>query len=142
MILVHRPLETGRSGSVPLNVSREMLAKTRWRCAAIDGTEFGFDLEEPLRDGSLVYASGDHVYVIRQMPEALLEVRIGDTWEAVRLGWMLGNLHFAIEITGDVIRVTDDVAVRQMLEREEINFGVVNAVFKPLSGGGHRHHRQ
>jgi urease accessory protein len=99
---------------VPVNVSREMLAKRRWRRAAVDGTEFGFDLEEPLRDGSAVYASGENVYVIRQLPEAVLEVGIEDFREAARLGWMLGNLHFAVEITGNAIRVTDDVAVRQM----------------------------
>ena len=117
-----------------------MLAKRRWRCAATDGTEFGFDLEEPLRDGSIVHATGDHVYVVRQTGEAVLEVEIGDSREAARVGWMLGNLHFVVEIAGNVIRVADDVAVRRMFEREGIRFEAMVAVFKPIASGGHHHH--
>ncbi len=140
MIVVRKPLNIAETHPVPVKVSREVLAKRRWRCAATDGTEFGFDLEEPLRDGSIVHATGDHVYVVRQSGEAVLEVEIGDSQEAARVGWMLGNLHFVVEIAGNVIRVADDVAVRRMFEREGIRFEAMNAVFKPIVSGGHHHH--
>ncbi len=139
MIIVRKALNIAETGSVPLQVARGTLAKRRWRCVAADGTDFGFDLEEPLRDGSVVHASGENVYVVRQLPEAVIEVGIADLKEAARLGWMLGNLHFVVEITEHAIRVTDDAAIRQMFKREGFRFKAMNAVFKPIAGEGHHH---
>jgi urease accessory protein len=51
---------------------------------------------------------------------------------------MIGNLHFQIEIAGEVIRVVDDPAVRQMFEREGIAYAACKRIFHPLSGG-HQH---
>lgn len=116
---------------VKLLVDRLTLAKRRWRGVAENGREFGFDLDVPLRDGD-AFASD---YVIAQAPEPVLEMRAA---QPARLGWMLGNLHFPIELNGDVIRVGDDVAVRQMLEREHVPFTAAERVFRPLAGG-HRH---
>ena len=140
MIIVRKPLEIFEAGTVALKVARGTLAKRRWRCVASDGMEFGFDLEEPLQDGSVVYASGENFYVVCQLPEAVLEVGLGDFKKAARLGWMLGNLHFVIEITEDAIRVGDDIAVRQMFEREGFPFKAMNAVFKPMRSEEHHHH--
>jgi urease accessory protein len=54
------------------------------------------------------------------------------------LGWVLGNLHFPIEILEGQIRVCDDSAVRQMLLREGFTHQLADAVFQPLSGA-HSH---
>ena len=35
--------------SIPLTVERRVLAKRRWRGKAEDGTDFGFDLDVPLK---------------------------------------------------------------------------------------------
>ncbi len=140
MIIVRKPLDIAKPGTVLLTVARGTLAKRRWRICAADGTEFGFDLEEPLQDGSIVHASGEKIYVVRQLPEAVLEIGLGDPRQAAQLGWMLGNLHFVVEITGDAIRVIDDVAVRQMFKKEGYRFKAMNAVFKPITGEGRHHH--
>ena len=50
---------------------------------------------------------------------------------------MIGNLHFQIEIAGDIVRVVDDPAVRQLFEREGIAYTACKRVFHPLSGGHH-----
>ena len=124
---------------IPIPIDRYTLAKRRWRGVAEDGGEFGFDLDAPLADGVAVFQSETAVYVVAQKYEPVLEIALGaDSPVAARLGWMIGNLHFQIEIAGEVVRVTDDPAVRQLFERERIGFTACRRVFHPL-GGGHRH---
>ena len=119
-------------------VERLTLAKRRWRGIAEDGREFGFDLEAPLADGAAVFHSGAAAYVIAQKYEPMLEVALGaDSPTAARLGWMIGNLHFQIEVAGEIVRVADDPAARQLFERERIPFTACRRVFHPLSGGHH-----
>ena len=136
--------EPTQSANPPIliSVDRSTLAKRRWRGTATDGKEFGFDLERPLEDGALIFADSVNVYQLAQKPEALLTIALGDAAGAVRLGWLLGNLHFRIAVEDGVIQVPDDPAVQQALEREHIHFHRIKAVFRPLVGGhshGHGH---
>ncbi len=120
-------------------VERLTLAKRRWRGAAEDGSEFGFDIEQPLADGAAVWQGATGVYVVAQKYEAVLEVALGaDSAAAARLGWMIGNLHFPLEVAGAVVRTADDSALRQLFAREGITFVSCKRVFRPLSGG-HSH---
>ena len=137
MRLIHGPVSSplGYEILVPLKVDRLRLAKRRWRSFAGDGTEFGFDLEQPLRDKMIFYCDGPFAYVIEQLKEAVIEVDCpADSVSSARLGWMLGNLHFPIEIQGGTLRISDDPAIRQMLSREEIPHTFTEAVFQPFSG--------
>src|SRR5688572_15164414 len=109
--------------AVRIPVDRLTLAKRRWRGVAEDGKEFGFDLERPLNDGAQVFISDTSVYVIAQKYEPVLEVALGsDASAAARLGWIIGNLHFSLEVVGSLVRVADDPALRQLFERESISF--------------------
>lgn len=141
MHLVHRAL-TEWNLALPvarLPVERLALAKRRWRGVAEDGTEFGFDLEHPLADGAVVFQSETAAYVLAQKDEPVLEIALGaDAPAAARLGWMIGNLHFQIEVAGGLVRVSDDPAVRQLFAREGLAFTACKRVFHPL-GGGHQH---
>ncbi len=124
-----------------MRVDRLTLAKRRWRATADDGRELGFDLEVPLHDGDLVFIEGDVAYYIAQQPEPVLEVPLDDASPALaaRYGWLLGNLHFPVEIAGGGLRTADDPAIRQMLAREEIAVVPCSRVFNPLRSGGHTH---
>ncbi len=127
---------------IPIPTDRYTLAKRRWRGVADDGLELGFDLDAPLTDGAAVFQTDTAVYVIAQRYEPVLEVRSGThgVWsgDAARLGWMIGNLHFQIEVMGEIIRVVDDPAVRQLFERENIAYTPCKRIFHPLSGShGH-----
>ena len=125
--------------SIRVPVDRLTLAKRRWRGVADDGKEFGFDLENPLSDGAAVSVDGNSVYVIAQKYEPVLEVDLGtDAPAAARLGWLIGNLHFPLEVAGATVRVADDAALRQLFEREELAFTSCKRIFRPL-GGGHSH---
>jgi len=129
---------------VRIPVDRMTLAKRRWRGTAEDGTEFGFDLEKPLADGDIAFVDHGSRYFISQRYEPVLEVSLMDgAPAAARLGWIIGNLHFPLELAGNVVRVVDDSALRQLFEREHISFTPCKRVFRPLGGGhshGHHHH--
>ncbi len=140
MEIIHQPLKTC-DPSLPhtrLPVDRLTLAKRRWRGVAEDGQEFGFDLETPLTDGAIVFQTASTAYILTQKYEPVLEVALGtDSPTAARLGWLIGNLHFTIEVAGPIVRVVDDPAVRQLFEREHIAYVPCKRVFHPLSGGHH-----
>jgi urease accessory protein len=133
-------LATKSSGQkVSLPVDRTTLAKRRWHGVAEDGMSFGFDLEKPLHDGAVFFETGTAQYVLAQKPEPLLEVALGDPAEAAQTAWSLGNLHFAIEVDRDSIRVTDDPAARLYLERNHVPFQAINQVFRPIKTVPHDH---
>lgn len=145
MDLIHHPLDQSAADlaplpRIPITVARLDLEKRRWRGLAADGREFGFDLHHPLHHGAAVFATASHAYVIAQAPEPVLEIALGDAEASARLGWKIGNLHFPIEINPTAVRVIDDPALRQMLEREQIPFAEKTAVFQPLKGLPHAHH--
>lgn len=138
--MIHGPLaQADESLSVVrIAADRLTLAKRRWRGVAEDGREFGFDLEKPLADGTTVWQA-EARYVIAQAYESVLEVSLSSAAPiAAKLGWMIGNLHFPLEVVGESVRVADDSALRQMFEREGISYTACKRVFHPLRGG-HRH---
>ena len=145
MQIVRAPLPEWNQSLPPIRISvdRLTLAKRRWRGVGEDGSDFGFDLDAPLADGASVFQNERAVYFIAQKYEPVLEIRNAEVGmrngtEAARLGWVIGNLHFQIQITDEVVRVADDPALRQLFERERIAFVACKRVFHPLSGG-HRH---
>ncbi len=141
MRMVHGPVVPNAASRVTLAVDRLTLAKRRWRGTAEDGAEFGFDLAEPLTHGTVFGVTENACYVIEQKPEEVLEIALDDSSDAAaRIGWMLGNLHFPVEIIARTIRVADDPAARQMLHRESVKFEARQQLFQPIKAGAHGHH--
>jgi urease accessory protein len=143
MRLIHAPLNTDElSGSrslIPLHTDRLRLAKSRWRGTAQDGCEFGFVLEKPMRHGTFFFQTDAALYQVVQLPEPVIEFTLpAASGESTRLGWLLGNLHFPVEILPATVRVSDDPAIRQMLLREGIPHYFLEALFQPLAGA-HSH---
>jgi urease accessory protein len=124
-----------------LIVPRHSLAKRRWRAKAEDGADFGFDLETPLKHGDTILQTPKAVYVIYQEPEKVLSLAFHSPTEAAGLGWQIGNLHFPVAIRENSLLVEDDLAIRQMLDREHIPYTEAEEVFQPLNAAaGHHHH--
>jgi urease accessory protein len=136
----HSHGDHGSHHHIELRADRATLAKRRWRGQATDGREFGFDLAEPIHHGAHFFADGDHHYVIEQEPEEVLQILVATTEQAARVGWSLGNLHFAVQVLDNAVRVQPDSAVLQLLQREGRTFTRVTCVFLPLSAGAHGHH--
>jgi urease accessory protein len=134
MDIIHAALSNPESAvlEVVVPVDRLTLAKLRWRATAEDGREYGFDLAEPLRDNSPFFHIDGTTYIVSQRPEPVLEISLAGPEESARLGWLIGNLHFPLELCGDFIRVADDSALSQMLQREHIPCAQATRVFHPM----------
>ena len=124
-----------------LLTDRMTLAKRRWRGLAQDGREFGFDLDHPLSDGAVFHRECGRCYIISQAPESVLEIELGsDPSRAAVISWQIGNLHFPVEISDEVIRCADDPAIRLFLSRGDVRWRPTMAVFRPITSLGHAHH--
>jgi urease accessory protein len=148
MLLVRAPLAAKDEtlDEISIRVDRQKLAKLLWRAAADDGTDFGFELKEPLRHGDLVWRTARSRYAVRQAPEPVLEIPLDVTPDAAAfIGWAVGNLHFAIEAQPARLLAPDDSGLRQSLDRLGIHYHESVEIFQPhrvagkLIGHGHGH---
>ena len=125
---------------VSLTVERRVLAKRRWRGQAEDGTEFGFDLFSPLRNGICFHRQENRNYVINQKPESVFKIPYSNPNEAAHRAWQVGNLHFPAQFHDSYLLVEGDYAVRLMLERSQISFDESIEVFQPvMAASAHNH---
>lgn len=146
MHLIHSPLPAGTAHTlpeVPVVAERRTLAKRLWRASAADGTEFGFELTGPLRHRDVVHVSSEARYVIRQLPEPVLEVSLAVSPEKAALaGWIAGNMHCPVEVQNGRLLAADEKGLRAVFERAHIPFGSAYEVFQPsahTASAGHGH---
>jgi urease accessory protein len=132
--------ESAELHSVLLKVERRVLAKRRWRGRAEDGVDFGFDLSSPLKHGDCFHFFGEKRYLIDQLPEAVFKVTYPDSREAAHRAWQVGNLHFPAQFTEGYLLVENDLAIHQMLTRNEIAFEEAEEVFQPVVAAAGHHH--
>ncbi len=115
-----------------LRADRITLARRRWRGTADDGTDFGFELEMPLRDGDVVWQSATHRYVVQQAPESVVAIHLDLAPSAAAgIGWAIGNLHLELSAETNRLLAADEPAIRQLLDRLKIPFTATTAVFRP-----------
>ncbi|MFT3830382.1 MAG: urease accessory protein UreE [Opitutaceae bacterium] len=133
MILVRATIPSAPTlPEIPIPTERRQLAKRLWRAVATDGTEFGFELVGPLAHGDTVFLTDTVQYVIRQLPEPVLEIPLPPSPSAAAVtGWAVGNLHFPIEAQPTRLLSPDDTALRQSLERLGIDYRAIEEVFRP-----------
>lgn len=117
---------------VDVCVDRQKLAKRIWRGKAVDGVEFGFELEKPLQPGDAVFQTSQARYVIVQEPEPVLEISLAiATSAAAGIGWAIGNMHLELMAERERLLTPDDKATRQLLERIRVPYTETKAVFRP-----------
>jgi urease accessory protein len=132
--LVHGPLAANDAAlpEIAVPVDRITVAKRLWRGVAEDGTEFGFDLNAPLKHGDAVFETPTARYVIRQNPEPVVEVSLDLAPSAAAgIGWAIGNLHLELAAEPTRLIAADEPAVRQLLERLKVPFQPTTAIFRP-----------
>ena len=118
--------------AIALRSDRITLAKRRWRGLADDGTDFGFELAAPLRDGDVVWQSETHRYVVQQAPEPVITIDLEVAPSAAAgIGWAIGNLHLELSAESNRLLAADEPAIRQLLERLKVPFTSTTAVFRP-----------
>ncbi|MBL9212441.1 MAG: urease accessory protein UreE, partial [Opitutaceae bacterium] len=134
MQLIHAALTSvdGTLPSIALRVDRLTLAKRLWRGSAEDGTEFGFELEKPLRPGDTVWQTATVRYVIHQYEEPVVEISLELAPSAAAgIGWAIGNLHLELAAEPTRLLAPDEPAVRQLLDRLKVPFRPTTAIFRP-----------
>ncbi|MEM9444405.1 MAG: hypothetical protein AAGA18_03555 [Verrucomicrobiota bacterium] len=126
---------------IPLKVDRHLLQKRRWRKSAEDGEDFAFALDAPLKQGDIFWQGDQVLYRITQEHESVLEVEIPrDRTEAVKLGWLLGNMHQPIEVREGKVYMVNELTIRQKLQGAEIRYLEKKDIFCPPAHSGHHHH--
>lgn len=115
-----------------LTIERLTLAKRIWRGVAEDGTEFGFNLNTPLKHGDAFFQTGQARYVVRQQPEAVVEISLEIAPSAAAgIGWAVGNLHLELSAEPTRLLAPDEPAVRQLLKRLTVPYRPTVAIFRP-----------
>ena len=122
---------------VVLRAERRRFLKRRWRGLADDGTEFGFDLEERLTDGCVIFQSGENDYIVRQTAEKVYRIPFASPAQAALVAWKTGNLHMPAQITGDAIFVLHDEAMGNLILREGWPFTEPEVLFNPMKAVHH-----
>ena len=122
---------------IVLAAERRKFLKRRWRGVAEDGTEFGFDLEERLADGGVIFQQDGIDYIVRQLPEVVYRIPYTSPAEAALVAWKTGNLHLPAQILDDAILVLHDEAMGQLLEREGWEFTEPQVLFTPMKAMAH-----
>jgi urease accessory protein len=117
---------------IALRVERLTLAKRLWRGSADDGTEFGFELEAPLKHGDVFFQSTAARYTLVQQPEPVVEISLAVAPSAAAgIGWAIGNLHLELSAEPSRLLAPDEPAVRQLLDRLNVPFTPTTAIFRP-----------
>ena len=125
------------SHQIELAAERRQFLKRRWRGVAADGVEFGFDLEERLTDGGVIFHQNGCDYIVRQLVEKVYEVAFGSMADGALVAWKIGNLHLPAQILPTGIRVLHDEAMAQLLQREGWSFTEPEVLFTPLKAMAH-----
>ena len=109
-----------------------MIAKRLWRGTAEDGTEFGFELNAPLKPGETFFQSATARYVVHQNAEPVVEISLDVAPSAAAgIGWAIGNLHLELSAEPARLLAPDEPAVRQLLSRLKVPFTPTTAIFRP-----------
>ena len=134
MQLISAPLAVADPSlpEVALRVERQTLAKRLWRGHADDQSEFGFELEKPLKDGDTFWQTPAARYVVRQHPEPVVEISLEVAPSAAAgIGWAVGNLHLELAAESTRLLAPDEPAVRALLGRLKVPFKSTTAIFRP-----------
>ena len=99
--------------------------------------EFGFDLEERLVDGGVIFQHDGNDYIVRQLPEVVYQVPFESPAQAAIIGWKVGNLHLPAQILEDAILVLHDEAMANLLEREGWMYSEPEVTFNPMKAVAH-----
>jgi len=141
MTLIHRMIspksELPPERRIALQVERRQFLKRRWRGNADDGTEFGFDLEDRLSDGCVIFRTDGFDYTVHQLPETVYRIPFESPSHAALIAWKTGNLHLPAQILEDAILVLHDPAMSQLVAREGWMFSEPVLVFNPMKAIAH-----
>jgi urease accessory protein len=110
---------------------RRRLAMTGTR-----GLEFLLDLEEAvaLRGGDALILEDGRLVEVVAAPEALIEIRVADPAQLVRIAWHRGNRHLPTQIAARGLRIRRDHVIEEMVRGLGGRVIEIEAPFDPEGG--------
>lgn len=130
-----------------LSLTAEERTRLRGRCRTRCGRELVLQLPRgrALEPGEwLAEQPGEAAVVqVQAAPEALLQVRSGDSLALLEAAYHLGNRHVALEIHPGELRLLQDPVLAHLLEHRGLQVVPLQAPFQPESGAygpAHSHH--
>ena len=97
-----------RKLEVPVPVEWYDMQRTRMSAVAQDGTEFGINVDAPLKDGDVLCELDDKRYVVRIRATEVITVPVDSMERMGKLCYELGNRHLSIRVRPDSVSVPYD----------------------------------
>ncbi len=102
-----------------------------------------FAQAQHLRHGDGLLLDDGAVVLVEALPEPLVEIRVGDPAELIRIAWHLGNRHLPTQLLGDCLRIREDHVIAEMVRHLGGTATPIHAPFDPEGGAygdGAAHH--
>lgn len=129
-----------------IEIPYEMLNKDVFRATSNEGKEYGFNIDHkkhPLHNNDIIDQSGNHIVVIKVLPQRMIVIHPKDIDEMGVIAHLLGNTHKPISVSNGEITLEVDPVVENLLKDRHINYHIENIVLdEPLRYVNltHEHH--
>lgn len=85
------------------------------------GMEIGIRVNQPLKDGDILYVNSERIIFVEILPTELICVKVETMLKMGRLCFELGNRHLQLDISEDEVRVPYDAPTFEYLEKLGFN---------------------
>lgn len=108
------------AGSIEyITLDQEDIKRKRLRVLTDKGTDCAITLErdQSLENGSVLCLESTRAIVVRLPETQWLELKVSNINAALELGYFAGNLHWQVEVVGEVLRIALTGSEQAYLER-------------------------
>jgi urease accessory protein len=141
--LIHRSAGHWPDDSAATTVTLDFEARHRRRiCLTLDDGEavlLNLPKAVAMSHGDGLQLEDGRWVRVQASKERLVEIRLADLAQLVRVAWHLGNRHLPTDICGRLLRIRPDHVIEEMLRGMGAELRTVDAPFQP-EGGAYAHH--
>ena len=120
--------------------------KKRLRKRTIRGNEIGIAVDEPLKDGDILYLDDTFCIAVKLTTAPLLKISVRTMEEMGRLCFEIGNRHLSLKIESDNVKIPFDTPTAEYLEGLGFSCEKVIEKFDDFivckAHGNHRHNHE
>lgn len=129
-----------------IEIPYDDLNKDILRVTSDRGCDYGISIDHhhhPLKNGDILQKDGNHLLVIRVLPQEMIIITPKDINEMGVIAHMLGNTHKPIAVENGKIMLEVDPVVQKILDDRHIQYVIQSVVLdEPLNyvNLSHHHH--
>lgn len=132
-----RAIISEKSDKIPqgsITLSFDQRHKRRCLMKTDKGDEFLLNLDRPviLKEGDLLQLNDGRLVAVKAADEDVLDLQTENKDLLIQLAWILGNMHFPIEICSNCLRIRYDHVLENDLKSFDITLARRKAPFVPL----------